>query len=336
MNLGKLHALGVAALTIGTSSSSDPIGIDAGLGNLSPPTRISSTGGAAIRSIHRPISHDVGLRAEIVNTSGEYEVVVLGGDGLTRKNVGKLLDGDFHSIINGTFFRPGRSMGDIVGVSMNDPNKSISRPFRSADKALEEKVFHRFFVGERLDGSGWVKGRRSELRDEQGHAIPKGAELSKYFRSCIGGLAQIDIENPKLLDAIADGHKGVASFVRIFNHDNRNYNGLAAYTGLDGWRPRARSGVILAEDRATHDSLLIYVTIGNGNSSLKGVTIFGFGRECVSLCERIHAKLNGLVMLDGGESVSFASKSEGMMLSSREPLSGIGARRRAIVASNEK
>lgn len=282
------------------------------------------------RSFRSDPKSSVQVRAEVYLNDGTHKPVPLGGRNFSTKRLNELLNSEYESIINGSFFRTGRTAGDLIGAEISNPSVPLNRPFKSNDKSLNAKVYGRYYFGVTTSGE-WVIGRRSEIIDANGKPIPQGKDLSSQFSVIIGGLAYIGIESPAIQRALVRGDRESIKFFReSFNIWNQNYNGIAAYDGLQGARTRPRTAVILGNDNSSGIPVMIKMSIGRGTSELSGVSLFSLARNGFYLCKKYSCTPKSMVLFDGGSSVCFGSKSinsEGKVTnlvipSSATPLSG--------------
>lgn len=260
------------------------------------------------RSFRSDPKSSVQVRAEVFLLDGSFKPVALGGRNFSTKRLNELLNSGFTTVVNGSFFRTGRTAGDLIGAELNNPEVPLNRPFRSGDKALNSKVYSRYYLGERINGE-WEIGKRSRVTDEHGKPIPQGKDLSSQFNAIIGGLAYIGLENPAIQKALVKGDRESIKFFReAFNVWNQNYNNIGAYDGLQGGRARARTAVVLAKDNSTGIPVMIIISVGKGTSELSGVSLFSLARNSYYLCMKYTCTPKSMAVFDGGSSVCFGSK----------------------------
>jgi len=322
--LQPLRALSALSLAFQTLNASAPAELPVEK-NLTPPT-------PPHRSIHETSPNGVHLRAEAFLLRGDFQPITLAGPDLTGQTIRSLLGSGFITIINGSFFRSGRTMGDLVAVSFKDPSQSINRPFLSHDKSLNKKINSRYFIATTHEGE-CVIGRRSNLLDPKGNSIPQGKDLSPYFTTFLGGLAYIGIDKPAIQKSLVKGdHQSKQFFIDAFNVWNGNYSGQSAHNGLDP-RARPRSAAILAHDSKSNLPVIIILNVGTGTKCLSGMNIFQLSRNALFLCKKLSCTPDGMVLLDGGGSTCFGSP-EGVVPSAASPLSALGIRSTQIANSD--
>lgn len=259
------------------------------------------------RSYRSEANSPVQIRAEIYLLDGSNKPVALGGKNFSTKKLNELLESGFTTVVNGSFFRTGRTAGDIIGAELNDPTVPLNRPFNSPDKRLNAKVFSRYYIGERLDGQ-WEIGKRSNVIDANGKQIPQGKDLTGQFNAIIGGLAYIGLDKPAIQKALVKGDReSVVFFRNAFNIWNQNYNNMSAYDGLQGSRARPRTAVILATDNSSGVPVMIIMSVGRGTKELSGVSLFSLARNGYYLCSKYSCAPISMAVLDGGSSVCFGS-----------------------------
>lgn len=288
-------------------------------------------------SVSRPAIHvqkDLGkgihLRADIIYENSLSEVVILGGAPLTGATLKRLVNTEFQTVYPGTFHNNNISMGDIVGVSVKNPEVPLSKPFGWGLKNRVGKSVHERFCYAQREGEPAELVRRSNLKDASGKLIPSGAPLNIHFQNFLGGLARINFSDPAMKRAIlGTTAKDTRSFIHLFNADNRNFNRKASYEGLDGYRTRPRSGIALCEDPKTGGQVTIVMCIGDGRSELKGATIKGLAAHMTYLAKEHGLLLNTIGVPDGGGSVGYAHQAGVLVLAAEPASTAIAVRNRA-------
>lgn len=266
-----------------------------------------------IRFTKKELSPGIVFQAQIIRNNSGYDVDILSGGKLTNQNATRLIrDHQYLFLMNGTFYGSGRSMGDIAGNSLNDPSKSFSKPFRDGNPRLQDKIAHRYCLIQNTD-STWSLQLRRDL-SWNGQKLPLGVDVSQYFPKCLGGLAYVNLRSPAIQKTLTDPSKR-GEFVHAFNIWNGSFNRQDAYAGLDGYRPRSRTAIVLGTERGTDRQSMILITIGSGKNSLKGVTIYSLLKNCLIFAKESGIDPAGVGITDGGGSVSFGTKQLGVNIS---------------------
>lgn len=288
---------------------------------------------SATLGIKREISSNLFLRADVIPENSEYEILILGGGSLSKEQARKLLHNDFYSLYSGTFYVENNSLGDIVGVHVKNPNQQITKPFPWGEQTRTGRsIAQRFCFGVSYDDTFEIV-RRSEIKSTEKTGIASGAELTKKYKFLLGGLARVNLLDKEIMDSLIE--RDSARFIKLFNVDNRNFNGKSAYDGIDGRARRARNGIILGEDPNTGQKCAITMCIGNGNIS-DGTTVLGYAVQSVKLLKEFGLVPLSIALADGGSSVCSSRKNEGVQMSLTPTLTAIGVRVKSQASMNKQ
>ena len=261
---------------------------------------------------YRMGKHNADVRAVFLPVGGIDEMTVLFSDGVTRNELKRLVaDHSFTFLTNGTFFGGGMTLGDAVGVSAKDPSTRVVRPFSTGKKALDSRIHNRFFFAIDHEGNPSIERNNDEVHEK----------LSS-FRTFLGGLAAINLENPTVSGAIARNDRN--AFIHYFNVTNGTFNGTGAYQGLNGSSRISRTGIGIV--RKAGQDYVVSITVGDGRTR-QGLSIFEFAKAFRKVAVREGAEPLKLAILDSGSSTLHASPSS-IEKGDRTPTTLIGIRPR--------
>lgn len=270
----------------------------------------------------RKISPDnASLRVAIVPQGDLYTISVLGGQRLGKESLRKLVHKDRYSfVINGTFFEGDYTLGDVVGVRAQDPNKPLSIAFSAKRPWMTQRIAQRFAFAIDLDGNATIV-RRNSIKDPSSGQPLKSAQLKTFYQSFLGGLTAVDLRNPNVMRSIIQNDD--ARFIHDFNTVNGRLNHTSAYDGLEGRASLARSAIgIIAHNGKTS---VVLMSVGQGTRRDRGTSIIGLTHEFVRIARDLKAQPLQLAFLDGASSTFSASPSM-LALSGGQPTTALAVK----------
>ena len=272
--------------------------------------------------LERHITPDnASLRVAVVPQGDGYTINVLAGQRLGKESLRKLVHKDKYSfVINGTFFEGDYTLGDVVGVRTQDPDKPIAMAFCAKRPWMTQRIAQRFAFAIDLNGNATIV-RRNLILDPQSGKVLKSGELKTQFRCFLGGLTAVDLRNPNVMRSILQNDD--TRFIHDFNLVNGRLNHTSAYDGLEGRASLARSAIgIIAQEGKTS---IVLMSVGQGTQRDRGTSLVGLTHEFVRIARDLKAQPLQLAFLDGASSTFSASPAK-LALSGGQPTTALAVK----------
>lgn len=272
--------------------------------------------------IERKVSPDnASLRAAIIPQGEGYTISVLTGQRFGKESLRRLVHKDKYSfVINGTFFEGDYTLGDVVGVRVQDPSKPISVAFSAKRAWMTQRIAKRFAFAVDMNGSATIV-RRDSITDPESGKTLKSSQLDQRYSCFLGGLTAVDLRNPNVLRSIMQNDD--TRFIHDFNVVNGRLNHTSAYDGLEGRSSLARSAIgLIVQDGKTS---IVFLSVGQGTQRDRGTTLIGLTHEFVRIARDCKAQPLQLAFLDGASSTFSASPAK-LALSSGQPTTALAVK----------